>query len=189
MESTEFLQKKRTAAPSPPPPQKAPDRRPMPRSSPPAPTPTPTPVGAALAATQPQPPRGSSLPAQAPPAIQPPVATYRSLLQPLPTRGPGRGGALRRDPTPATPREPPAPASLTSNSAPNRDRRSLLQPKIQRPRRRDLGRDPTTCRFRHLEAHPRDLHQLVKRDRQRPARLHRLHKGRGTGARPAPTAA
>jgi hypothetical protein len=56
-------------------------------------------VGAALAATQRQPPRGNSLPRQAPPAIQPPIATYRSLLQPQPPRAPSGRGALRRDPT------------------------------------------------------------------------------------------
>jgi len=75
----------------------------------------------------------------------------------------------------ATHRQPPRrhrppTQSPAANSAPGRDRRSLLQPKIRARRRSDLGRDPTTCRLRHLKADPHHLHQLVKRDRRRPPR-------------------
>jgi hypothetical protein len=111
-------------------------------------------AGALRAATQRQPRRDNSLPAHAPPATQPPIATYRSLLQP-PIRGPV-GAALA-----ATQRQPPRGNSLPRQAPPAIQPpiatcRSLLQP--QPPRapsgRGALRRDPTLLGADRTESTP-----------------------------------
>ena len=119
MEVTEFLQKKknrRALVPTAPKSTGSPAKASILAASP---APLPTPVGAALAAINRQPPRDNSLPTQAPPAIQPPIATCRSLLQPQPTQGTRWGGALcaaTQPPTSAQSR--PEVAPTTQNPTP-----------------------------------------------------------------------